>query len=424
MLPPELRSMFEECDRPLNELLELPVEAKQQVFYGLLMKGEMHMKMPGMMEVALECFSKAVSMVPNPGEVVAALEKTLPPAVFNALLDKIQLLIQGKSTEYYQSLAPAGTSIRFVEDSISEPGTTQKVKVWRPTVTQDAVVGTKLWEETSDASALLWRVDQPDQYCEYCLGGIGETHVACPACHKPLYCSQDCCEQSALVFHAFFCQPSPSTQENIKELERLCKDNESSLALFMLRYVAFLLSEELRGNGAAQNGPFAHYDHLKSVFRAPNDIDRAEAKLLRAIFAGSNKNVADFLSDDIYASMKSTLARSIIAIQPEGVQALSRMESRVSEFSKEQEVAESVSFFPVAAHLAHSCDPNSVVVVCDGARQIRVAALKNLKAGEQITVSYLPFAEGTSAAERKLHLMRLFDLDCACDICEADLVIN
>lgn len=64
------------------------------------------------------------------------------------------------------------------------------------------------------------------------------------------------------------------------------------------------------------------------------------------------------------------------------------------------------------------------MVVCDSARHVRIAALKNLKAGEPITLSYLPFAEGTSTAERKLHLMRLFDLECRCDLCEADLAIN
>ena len=78
------------------------------------------------------------------------------------------------------------------------------------------------------------------------------------------------------------------------ELHTLCAETGSSLALLMLRYIALLLSEELRGNGAANNGPFAHYDHLHPVFNAPSDIERKEAKLLRQIFSATNKRLWSF----------------------------------------------------------------------------------------------------------------------------------
>lgn len=129
--------------------------------------------------------------------------------------------------------------------------------------------------------------------------------------------------------------------------------------------------------------------------------------------------------------MKSTLSRHIFAVTPSGAASLaessetaaaaaaspmplSRMECR-----QLQERAEALSFFPVAAHLSHACDPN-LVVVCDEARAVRLAALKNVKAAERLTISYLPFASGTSTAERQLHLMRIFGFECVCELCKQD----
>lgn len=128
--------------------------------------------------------------------------------------------------------------------------------------------------------------------------------------------------------------------------------------------------------------------------------------------------------------MKSTLSRHIFAVTPSGAASLSASPEEAAtatlsvplsrmECRQLQERAEALSFFPVAAHLAHSCDPN-LVVVCDEARAVRLAALKNVRAAERLTISYLPFASGTSTAERQLHLMRIFGFECVCELCKQD----
>lgn len=121
--------------------------------------------------------------------------------------------------------------------------------------------------------------------------------------------------------------------------------------------------------------------------------------------------------------MKATLAHHVFAVSLDDTKdmekppvALSRVESR-----QVGSVAEALAFFPISAHLPHSCDPNSVLVCNDAIKSIRVAALRNVKTGDKLTLSYLPFASGTGKAERQLHLMRVFGFECKCDICEADL---
>jgi hypothetical protein len=369
------------------------------------------------MGMAIEYFSKAVSLVPNPGEVVAAFEKTLPPPVFNALLDKIQHDIQVKVGEYFTGLAPVG--VKFVEKLDVEPGTERKIKLWVPIADKDFTLGSTVLSENSDVSVLSINVnDAVEDHCEYCLQSLdGIEGMACPGCGLHLYCSDTCFIKSADVYHCYFCRPSATVVEAMAELHTVCHENRSSLALLVLRYVAFLLSEELRGNGAINSGPFAHYDHLKPVFKSPTEDDKREAHLLRTIFSETNKNIVDFLSDEIYTSMKATLARHCLAIAPSEDAILSRIECRQVDGT-----IPTLSFYHIAAHLTHSCDPN-VVIFGDSPRHIRIAALKNISSGDKLTLSYLPFISGTSTVERQLHLMRLFGLHCRCPLCEADQVI-
>lgn len=73
--------------------------------------------------------------------------------------------------------------------------------------------------------------------------------------------------------------------------------------------------------------------------------------------------------------------------------------------------------------MSHSCDPNCVLVPTDR-RRVRLVALKNIPEGDPLTISYLPFVEDTPPSTRQLQLMRIFGLNCLCDLCEAGLPIT
>lgn len=228
--------------------------------------------------------------------MVAAFEKTLPPTVFNALLDRIQRDIQIKVGEYFMTLVPVGGPVIFSETSKMEPGTERPIKLWVPMTIRNVTLGETLWTEKADVSSLSVTRKHKREYCEHCLKGLADedqTKYKCPACDAQLYCSEQCCLDSAEIFHCYFCKPSVKVTDALEELYNLCQDTGNSLVMLVLRYVAFLLGEELKGNGAANNGPFAHYDHLRPVFRAPTEFDRLEAKLLRTVFSDTNKNIVD-----------------------------------------------------------------------------------------------------------------------------------
>lgn len=301
----KVADIMDQCDLSTADLHKLPVEEKQRVFYALLTKGEFLLGQADGRSLprALDYFSKAVAIVPNPGEVVAAFEKTLPPPLFSALLDRIQVDIHAKIGDYFKSMTPPGGKVAFKEEPTQktngdnksgQEGDVPMRKVFRPYAARSLAVGDRLWEETADVTApLLDTLDE--RRCEYCLCSPQQTDkmVSCPACRRPLFCSESCRDQSLAVLHPFFCQPDETVLEAMEELREHCRENSTSLPLLMLRYIAMLLGEELRGNGAAANGPFAHYDHLYPVFNAPTTMDRQEAKLLRRIFSFSNQEIVE-----------------------------------------------------------------------------------------------------------------------------------
>ena len=289
-LPAELMASIEQCELPVSEILKLDTETKQRIFYTLLTRGEYKMHQSNY-EQAVNDFSKAVTIVPNPGEVVAALEKMLPPPMFNALLDKIQKELVVRVGEYFEGITPEGGRVKFseVEEDIEGVENT-KGKNWYPYAMKDVQVGEVLWEETADIVSPL--ISSLEGHCEFCMRNLDQMErVACHACQEQLYCSKQCREKSALVYHPFFCKPDAVVSEAVEELKQFGVENGSSMGLLMMRYIAMLLGEELCGNGTANNGPFAHYDHLKPTFNAPSDIDRKEAKILRRIFSASNEQV-------------------------------------------------------------------------------------------------------------------------------------
>lgn len=271
---------------------------------------------PDGIKAAVGYFAKAVGLIAAPGEVLFALEKTLPPPVFELLLQEIQSDIQGKVRGYFDSIFPKSAPVYIKEDTMMDAEFKEMRPVFVPVAKQDIAMGTTLWEEVPDISTLTIGAYTPDA-CEHCFKILADDgKVACPACDAKLYCSEACCSKSGEIYHCYICKAPKEVAAAYDELLTLCRSNKSSLALLILRYISLLLSEELRGNGSANNGPFSHYDHLHPVMKAPSDVDRAEAKLLKRILSPANANVAQFLTDEIYSAMKATLARNVIIHAP------------------------------------------------------------------------------------------------------------
>lgn len=73
--------------------------------------------------------------------------------------------------------------------------------------------------------------------------------------------------------------------------------------------------------------------------------------------------------------------------------------------------------YPVLCLLNHSCDPNAVPVRSLKHAKTSVVALKNLKCGDEICISYTPIFTMQDTEERLKYLFDRYNFYCTCDAC-------
>ena len=73
--------------------------------------------------------------------------------------------------------------------------------------------------------------------------------------------------------------------------------------------------------------------------------------------------------------------------------------------------------FPLTSRINHSCSPNSLWSFTGGG-QCEVRCVKLVRAGEEITASYLP-SPLLSRADRQRHLAARYNFSCTCQVCAA-----
>lgn len=408
------------CDKPLDVLIELEAETKQKVFYALLLKGEAVMNVPGQEPAAsAKYFAKALALVPNPSEIMSAFEKSLNPAVFQEMIKLLQQEMLHKTDKYFERLAePAGGRLAFAaatENDILGKGH----RVHRPVAQRALKAGEVVFEEVPDVASLIDLNADMLVYCDNCLKQLGDHTLSCGQ-NDAFYCSPACQKTGIELYHGYVCTTNAAACVALGELRRYCKEvSHSGIALLLLKYVAMLLTEELRGNGATLGGPFDHYDNLPQLFPAPGELETEEARLIRAVFASVNANIADFLTDQIYASMKATLSRASFSFAVDNPLAVNNT-AFIEAFRKViggNQDCDAMAFYRLAAHLPHACAPNVKLELVPGCgSMVRAVALRDVAAGEGLAVAFVP-VDGLEAQRRKDQLFLHFMIDCQCAQC-------
>lgn len=358
-------------------------------------------------------------LVPNPTEILGAFEKSLPEPVFTALLYSLQSEALKKTESYYEMLSGLSDgSVRF-EPVITQIGG-KPVRHFAPVARKAVKKGEILFEESPGIFCLTDPNADVSKYCDHCLKTLNdEAKVVCEK-DDAGYCSETCKKTSFDVYHMYVCEAREQAAESLKKLREYCQTTvKNGSALLMLRYVAMLLTEELKGNGAAVNGPFVHFDHLPQMFPAPTEADKEEAAMIRSVFTTSNDNLAEFLTDQIYASMKGTLIRASFALNLTNSLAINN-QSKVEPFRKvigENQDCDVTAYYHMTAHIPHSCAPNvSLELVPESGCHVRAVAQCDIDEDQPITISFVPVQDmETSMCKEKLFIN--FMLDCKCTEC-------
>jgi MAS20 protein import receptor len=75
---------------PMEEIYNLPLELREKMFYSFLMRGEELLKMgPEFSDQAVQMFFKATKLLPNPTDLLMAIQSLLPESIFASLTSLI-----------------------------------------------------------------------------------------------------------------------------------------------------------------------------------------------------------------------------------------------------------------------------------------------------------------------------------------------
>lgn len=433
---------MELIEQDVEVLNKLHPELKQQVFYLLLIRGETLVKENQSIEKAVEFFVKAVALVSQPAEVIMSYEQTLPTEVFKKIVFELQNQNLEKTKKYFAALAPETGLVRFEE--IKGPKVTSPTagsKQWAVVINSDVSEGTVLMSEEPDVA--ICTLENSQDICDYCFKKISEEDRQSLASIPLSYCSKFCMSKGQESYGKHLENLNGTPAYAYKQLVKVVEETKSYAPLLMLRYIASLLEDELsRQKKAAETDSsyhlFSHYDYLRPAYRVPRESDKAEAVLIRTILEPSHSDISQFLSDEIYVAMKSTVMFNaigyagakdeVIAEEAEFVE-----ESKISVNSNDSEgvkadeikVIEPVRYsgsttksdffglYHSYAHIHHSCVSNCTLISDDAIpRRLKLVTKRALKAGDKVTISYMP-DPSKKAVERD------FYINCECVNCSA-----
>lgn len=433
-------------DLDAADLNKLDPEMKQQVFYLLLVRGETLTKEKDTKSVdkAVEYFVKAVALVSQPGEVIMSYEQTLPAKVFKKIITELQKQNVDKTRAYFTSLAPETGLVRFEESEglkSTSPTAKANIKQWTLIANSDLDEGAVLISEEPDIALSIL-----SDRCDFCfkpLESLEPEHLA-----DLSYCSKFCLTNARDTYGKHLEELTGTPAYAYQQLINVVNETKCYSPILLLRYISALLKDEVSRQKQELNSSvslFTHYDFLRPAYRVPRDTDKAEAMLIRTILLPNHPDIQEFLSDEIYVSMKSTVMFNAIGFRNPDVKENDAEEAQFSEESKilvnvEEDVKTSAAIDAYAvkvvepvryagstsnsdffglyhsfSHISHSCDPNAHLVSDPAVpRRLKLVANRKIAAGERVTISFAPECS-------KKVIERDFYIYCECIKCDIDI---
>lgn len=410
-IPSMMTEKLDKVDLPLEVLRQMPPEDQQKVFYSVLAVGEALMgRGPEGRKRAIEYFVKAANLVPSPAEVLSAFSQVLDRETYDEVIQHFSQEGLRKQQAYLDAIATGQDCFKFV---IKTPAKVNDEITWSPIATQSIEMGREIFRELPDVA---WHSPK-SSCCDHCHDNLPSDILNCERCGQFNYCSEACRRASLEVYHIFVCRSVNPSSNAFKDLQEYAEKNETVAPLIMFRYLAFLLAEEVKGNGSAVGGPFMHYDHLRPVMKPPSKADKKETELIKSIFAFADANMAEFLKDDIYACMKATVMLHVMGVQSRTGDIAKITKPEPTRLSGDSHNSDLVGLYHTLAHFPHSCDPNCELIPGTGA-SIILKTIKRIEHGDRLTISYAPIQD-MERDERKQLLRQRFFLDCDCTKCIA-----
>lgn len=430
---------LELIEKDASILNKLPSELKQQVFYILLIRGETLIKenkLEESIEKAVEYFVKAVALVSSPAEVLMSYEQTLPSEIFKKIIAALQNQNLEKTKVYFETLKPETGLLKFTElegPIVLSPTGKSNAKQWFATAETLIEDGTVIMSEEPDIGICLL-----EGCCDYCFKALTQDQeVEKVSISDLVYCSKYCQAKANDSYGKYLDKLEGAAAYAYQQLVKVVSETKSYAPLLMLRYIASLLEDELSRQSGNQKPDsvnlFAHYDYLRPAYRVPRDSDKAEAVLIRTILEPSHSDIAQFLSDEIYVAMKSTVMFNAIGSPKEFIDEISEETSKIvlnDDGENKVKIAQNnnepirlagstsnsnfLGLYHSYAHISHSCQPNCELIPDEFIpRRLKLVSKRPIKEGETISISYASVPKYSQC--KKEVIERDFYISCECN---------
>ncbi|KAH9965901.1 hypothetical protein BC827DRAFT_777388 [Russula dissimulans] len=458
-----------------------PVE-REKYFMSQVEKGEqLCAQGPDFVVEAALAFFGALRVYPSPVELIVIFQNTVPEPVFKIVLEMMRLDVKGRVEGYYEVFPPKrmGVSTKPVEVTDSSGG---KVLKRILVADKDFTAGEAIYDERPIVSALDPDLEGKGSNCSHCLRHIDQGPASKPDGDRlaSSFCSKECesqlkAESQTLLFGPEYAIPielnpnrdpegdrkreeaqaayarfvrvrgSGSGSEPESESESKSGGGGGTQALLVARFVARQVVNETvkllpkdhpsavaqahkEADAGADEG-YTLFDHMERVRYLELSGKEAEAEQLRAILKANLPGLEDFVTDERYTVLIGKMAYNAYGIshsggrddkppptaRPEDVEL-----TRTPNGTARQVGA---GFYAVSSYISHSCDPSAHPTFPHGNSEMHLVATRDIKAGDEITVSYVDASvrdcEDVVQARnrRRKELARGWRFACQCDRC-------
>lgn len=354
-----------------------------------------------------------------------------------------------------------------VQVQVSKIGEKEKSPLQRVTLvaTKDFKAGDTIFTEKPMVTALDADLMGTSQYCSYCLKAIpngSAIQVPLDPFHSA-YCSTQCQhdaeEQYQTLLFSTIPPATPSnpapvrTKAQVEERKKAqeqfvetVKESGKTGALLVLRFVGRLIADEharIVGENKTDDGlpkveeesklNYSFYDYterLRSLVLTSGPQDEKELAQSREVLRLAVDGMEAFLDDERFMLLKGKMAYNCYGVtydtgrtnKPSPHGPTESFERTRTPHGTMHQVGSAL--YRVASYINHSCAPSARPVFASGTAELSIVAAQDIKAGEEITVSYVDTKKRSkdknladARKHRRLELARGWGFACDCTRC-------
>ncbi|KAI9448004.1 hypothetical protein H4582DRAFT_1897720 [Lactarius indigo] len=436
-------------------------EEREKYFMAQVEKGEaLCAQGPDFAIEAALAFFRALRVYPSPVELIMIFQNTVPEPIFKMVLEMMRLDVKGRVEGYYEVFPPKHMSVSTKTVEISDPSGAAALK--RILVAdRDFAAGETIYKERPIVSVLDPDLEGKGSHCSQCLRQIDDGAALRPDGDRltSAFCSKKCeaklkAESQSLLFGPEYAIPIELNPNEGPEYSKKREDAQIAFARFVqesaggrtrVTLVARFIARQVV-NETVKLLPTGHpsvptetdewtghgytlFDHVERVRFLELNPDEDEAEQLRAILKANLQGLEDFVTNERYTVLIGKMAYNAYGISfaggrddkpPPSVRPEDVELTRTPNGTARQVGA---GFFAVSSYISHSCDPSARPTFENGDSEMHLVATRDVKAGDEITVSYVDASvhddEDVVQARyrRRKELARGWRFACQCDRC-------